>query len=47
MSEPSASIGLPVPHFATQAVGMPMIPSCTVKPTFRSRPTMYFDDSVS
>ena len=39
MSLPSAITGPPEPHRATQAVGTPEIPSSTVKPFARSRPT--------
>ena len=38
MSEPSAITGLPEPHLATHAVGMPATPRCTVKPNFSSCP---------
>ena len=34
MSEPSAITGLPLPHVAMNAVGMPATPSSTVKPFF-------------
>ena len=34
MSEPSAITGLPDPQVAMNAVGMPAIPSSTVKPFF-------------
>ena len=36
MSEPSAITGLPDPHVAMNAVGMPAMPSWTVKPFFSS-----------
>ena len=36
MSEPSAITGLPDPHVATHAVGMPDTPRCTLKPYFSS-----------
>ena len=36
MSVPNAITGLPLPHFATHAVGMPATPSSTVKPLSRS-----------
>ena len=36
MSEPSAITGLPLPHVAMNAVGMPATPSSTVKPFFLS-----------
>ncbi len=39
--------GLPDPHVATQAVGMPAIPSWTVKPFFLRTSVMYFDVSTS
>ena len=32
MSEPSAMTGLPDPHVATNAVGMPATPSSTLNP---------------
>ncbi len=41
MSEPSAITGLPEPHVAMNAVGMPAMPSCTVKPFFLSTSTRY------
>ena len=47
MSEPSAITGLPEPHVATHAVGMPDTPRCTLKPCFSSRPVRYFDVSTS
>ena len=47
MSEPSARIGLPDPQLAIHAVGMPAIPSCTVKPFFFRIPVRYFDVSIS
>jgi hypothetical protein len=34
MSEPSAITGFPLPHLATQAVGMPAMPRSTVNPCF-------------
>ena len=34
MSDPSVSTGLPDPQVAMNAVGMPAIPSSTVKPFF-------------
>ena len=34
MSEPSEMTGLPEPQVATQAVGIPAIPSVTVNPFF-------------
>ena len=36
MSEPSAITGLPDPHVATHAVGMPDWPRVTLKPNFSS-----------
>ena len=46
-SEPSAITGLPEPHVATHAVGMPATPSRTVKPFVLRMSTMYFDVSNS
>ncbi len=37
ISEPREMTGLPEPQVATQAVGMPAIPSRTVNPFLRSR----------
>ena len=34
MSLPSAITGFPDPQLAMKAVGMPAMPSCTVKPFF-------------
>ena len=36
MSDPSAMTGLPLPHVAMNAVGMPATPSSIVKPFFLS-----------
>ena len=47
MSEPSAITGLPDPQRATNAVGMPATPSCTVKPFCFRMPTRYFEVSNS
>ena len=41
MSDPSASTGLPLPQLATNAVGIPTMPSSTVKPFFLSSSTRY------
>ena len=47
MSEPSAITGLPEPHVATHAVGMPATPRWTLKPNFSSWPVRYFEVSTS
>jgi hypothetical protein len=47
MSDPSAITGLPEPHLATHAVGMPATPRCTVKPNFSSCAVRYRDVSNS
>src|SRR6266508_3742708 len=47
MSEPSAITGLPDPQLAMNAVGMPAMPSCTVKPFFFKMSVRYFDVSNS
>jgi hypothetical protein len=47
MSEPIAITGLPVPHVAIQAVGMPDSPFSTLKPFFSRMPVTYFDVSIS
>ena len=47
MSEPSAITGLPLPHVATHAVGMPDWPRVILKPFFSSTPVRYFDVSTS
>lgn len=47
MSEPRAITGLPEPHVATHAVGIPAKPRWTVKPFFSSRPVRYFEVSNS
>jgi hypothetical protein len=47
MSEPSAITGLPDPHVATQAVGIPDWPRVTLKPNFSSCPVRYFEVSTS
>ncbi len=39
MSEPRAMTGLPLPQVAMKAVGMPAMPSWTVKPFFRRMST--------
>ena len=39
ISEPSEMTGFPEPQVATHAVGIPKIPSRTVKPFLRSRST--------
>ena len=41
MSEPSAITGLPDPHVATHAVGMPDCPRVTLKPNFSSCAVRY------
>ena len=47
MSEPREMTGLPEPHFATHAVGMPATPCCTVKPFCSRMPLKYFEVSTS
>ena len=47
MSEPSAITGLPLPHVAIHAVGMPPMPRSTVKPFFSRMSARYFDVSTS
>ena len=47
MSDPSAITGLPLPHVAIHAVGMPPIPRSTVKPFFSRTSVRYFDVSNS
>ena len=47
MSLPSEMTGLPDPHRATNAVGMPATPRSTLKPFSSSSPLRYFDVSTS
>src|SRR5215207_8525810 len=47
MSEPSAMTGLPDPHVAIHAVGMPATPRSTLKPFFSRIPVRYLDVSTS
>ena len=47
MSEPSAITGLPEPHVAMNAVGMPAMPSWTVNPFFFSTSIRYRLVSIS
>ncbi len=47
MSEPSAMTGLPEPHVAMKAVGIPAIPAWTVNPFFFRMSMMYRLVSVS
>src|SRR6185503_3610464 len=47
MSDPREMTGLPLPQRATQAVGMPATPRCTVNPFCSRMPARYFDVSVS
>ena len=47
MSEPRAITGLPLPHVATHAVGIPANPRSILKPFFSRMPVRYFDVSNS
>jgi hypothetical protein len=47
MSEPRAITGLPLPHVAIHAVGMPANPRSILKPFFSRMPVKYFDVSNS
>ena len=47
MSEPNAMTGLPEPHFATHAVGIPATPRSTVNPFCSRMPVRYFEVSNS
>src|SRR5271168_821919 len=47
ISEPSEITGLPDPHVATHAVGIPATPCSTLKPSFSRMPDRYFDVSNS
>ena len=47
MSEPIAITGLPLPHVAIHAVGMPARFSWIEKPFFLRMPVRYFDVSNS
>ena len=47
ISEPSEITGLPEPHVATHAVGMPATPRSILKPSFSRMPVRYFEVSNS
>ena len=47
MSEPSEITGLPEPHVAVHAVGMPATPRVTLKPFFSRMPVRYLLVSTS